>query len=84
MYVNLVKLNEWIFNKINENLAEMNQVSIYEIHCHDLNKKMIECQDDNKKRLAKFIEKHIDSVSTECENFFNRTISKLSTPMTTI
>ena len=45
---------------------------------------MIECQDDNKKRLAKFIEKHIDNISTECENFFNRAISKLSIPMTTI
>ena len=38
MYVNLVKLNDWIYDKLTENLAEMNEVSIYEISCYELNR----------------------------------------------
>lgn len=55
MYVNMVKLNDWLQEKLTENLAEMNQVSIYEISCIDLNRQLIQCQEENKKRLARFI-----------------------------
>ena len=29
MYLNIVKLNEWLYTKLTENLAEMNEVTIY-------------------------------------------------------
>ena len=55
MYVNLVKLNEWLCSKMSQNLAEMNEVTIYEVSCVQLNRQLIHGQEDNKKRLAKFI-----------------------------
>ena len=55
MYVNMVKLNDWLHDKLTENLAEMNEVSIYQISCYDLNRQLIQSQEENKKRLARFI-----------------------------
>ena len=55
MYVNLVKLNEWLCSKMSQNLAEMNEVTIYQVSCVQLNRQLIHVQEDNKKRLAKFI-----------------------------
>lgn len=66
MYLNLVRFNEWLYDKMTTNLAEMNEVSIYEISCQSLNKTMIAAQDANRKRLSKFIEKHIDAISNDC------------------
>ena len=34
MYINLVKLNDWLDVKLTENLAEMNEVTIYEVSCY--------------------------------------------------
>jgi hypothetical protein len=62
MYANVVKLNDWLYTKLTENLAEMNEVTIYEVSCVELNKQLITGQDDNKKRLVKFVEKHIETV----------------------
>jgi hypothetical protein len=62
----------------------MNEVSIYEVSCYELNKQLISSQEDNKRRLAKFIERHIENISDDCERFYSRTITKLSIPMTTI
>ena len=59
MYLNIVKLNEWLYTKLTENLAEMNEVTIYEVSCVELNKQLIQGQEENKKRLIKFIEKHV-------------------------
>lgn len=84
MYLNIVKLNDWLYTKLTENLAEMNEVSIYEISCYELNRQLILSQDENRKRLSKFIERHLEKINEECERFYNRAISKLSTPMTTI
>ena len=33
----------------------MNEVTIYEVSCLELNKQLINGQEDNKKRLSKFI-----------------------------
>ncbi len=62
----------------------MNQVSIYEISCYDVNRQLIQSQDENKKRLARFIEKHLQKINEECDRFFTKSIMKLSTPMTSI
>lgn len=62
----------------------MNEVTIYEVSCVQLNRQLISGQEEVKKRLAKFIEKHIEKTSDECEAFYNRIIAKLSAPMTTI
>lgn len=62
----------------------MNEVTIYEVSCVELNKQLISGQEDIKKRLSKFIEKHIEKTADECETFYNRIINKLSAPMTTI
>ena len=59
MYLNIVKLNEWLYTKLTENLAEMNEVTIYQVSCVELNKQLIQGQEENKKRLIKFIEKHV-------------------------
>jgi len=59
MYLNVVRLNEWLFTKLTENLAEMNEVTIYEVSCVELNKQLILGQEENKKRLVKFVEKHV-------------------------
>ena len=37
----------------------MNEVTIYEVSCVELNKQLIQGQEENKKRLIKFIEKHV-------------------------
>lgn len=63
MYVNLVRLNEWVYTKMVENLAEMNEVSIYEISCYELNRQLTLSQDENKKRLARYIEKHLEKIN---------------------
>ena len=52
--------------------------------CLELNKQLIQGQEDNKKRLTKFIEKHIEAICNECEEFYHKTIAKLSVPMTSI
>ena len=44
MYMNLVKLNDWLCTKMSENLAEMNEVTIYEVSCTELNKQIINGQ----------------------------------------
>lgn len=41
----------------------MNEVTIYEVSCYELNRQLISGEEENKKRLAKFIEKHIEMVS---------------------
>lgn len=84
MYLNIVKLNDWVYTKLTENLAEMNEVSIYEVSCYELNRQLIHSQEENKKRLAKFIEKQLEQINDECERFYNRSISRLSVPVTTI
>ncbi len=84
MYVNMVKLNDWLHDKLTENLAEMNEVSIYQISCYDLNRQLIQSQEENKKRLARFIEKHLEKINDECDRFYTKSIMKLSTPMTSI
>ena len=33
MYLSLVKLNDWLCSKMGENLAEDNEVTIYEVSC---------------------------------------------------
>jgi hypothetical protein len=48
---------------MSENLAEMNEVSIYEISCYELNRQLTQSQDDNKKRLAKYIERHLEKIN---------------------
>ena len=84
MYRTLVKLNEWLSTKMGENLAEMNEVSIYEVSCQQLNKQLINGQAEVQKRLARFIEKHIETINKECEKFYHQTIAKLSVPMSSI
>ena len=54
MYLNIVKLNEWLYTKLTENLAEMNEVTIYEVSCVELNKQLIQGQEENKKRLKPY------------------------------
>jgi len=44
----------------------MNEVSIYEVSCYELNKQLISSQEDNKRRLAKFIERHIEQINDDC------------------
>ena len=84
MYLSLVKLNDWLCSKMSENLAENNEVTIYEVSCTQLNRQLISEQEDNKKRLAKFIESRIQEICNQCEEFYNKTIAKLSIPMTSI
>ena len=45
---------------------------------------LIEGQEETKKLLIKFIEKHMEKTADECDAFYTKTISKLSSPMTTI
>ena len=45
---------------------------------------MINSQEENKKRLAKFMEKHVEHINDECDKYYSRIISKLSIPMLTI
>lgn len=62
----------------------MNEVTIYEVSCLELNKQLITGQEDNKKRLTKFIEKHMERTADECDEFYTKTITKLSLPMASI
>ena len=55
MYANTVRLNDWLYTKLTEKLAEMNEVTIYEVSCVELNKQLTSGQDDNKKRLVRFV-----------------------------
>ena len=64
MFVNLVKLDKFIAEKFEENLVDMGEVSIYEINCNQLNKKLKQLQEANSERLYKFIEKHLDKIAT--------------------
>jgi uncharacterized protein YecA (UPF0149 family) len=84
MYLMLVRLNDWIASKMADNLAEMNEVSIYEISCYELNRQLTQSQEENRRRLGRYIEKHLEKINDECEKFYTKNISKLSSPMTTI
>lgn len=40
----------------------MNEVTIYEVSCVELNRELQNGQEENKKRLARFIENHINNI----------------------
>jgi hypothetical protein len=44
----------------------MNEVTIYEVSCNALNHQIISGQEDNKKRLAKFIEARVEAICAQC------------------
>lgn len=81
MFVNLVKLNDAIYNAFLDNLEDIQQISIYEVDTLDFKRQLLQAQEENMSRLSKFIEKQFEIINNEASDFFEDCIKRLSSPM---
>lgn len=84
MFMNLVKLNEAIYEALSDNLEDIQTISIYEVDSLEFKKQLMQAQEDNLTRLFKFVEKHFEAINLECNDFYENLIQKLNIPMSSI
>ena len=51
----LVRLNGWILDSLKDNIEDFQQISFYELDSMSFKRQLIEAQENNFLRLAKFI-----------------------------
>lgn len=55
MFLMLVRLNSWILDSLKDNIEDFQQISFYELDSMSFKRQLIEAQENNVLRLAKFI-----------------------------